>query len=258
MTRSWSVLVSAVVLLGSAAPFAQAGERDDAHTRKPVRAVRLTQAPGDLGLNATLSQTDDGGVALRATSGDLAIEKVVYADGRYRVAIVEGTDRVTLTGEGNAVRVGRGRQAFRLGPDADLAVPAEGARQMLALSRAVARFRQLVAELDHADAVAPEALSLRLTGAVLAEAAGDPGAVRRLSRALTRSVNERIRRAQSYPPNCWDMYVYAVAKAARELEACYGSFYIVNPMRQVCSFVWTIQVEAAWFAMLGCSAVPLH
>jgi hypothetical protein len=46
-------------------------------------------------------------------------------------------------------------------------------------------------------------------------------------------------------------------KAAADLEACLNPISMWNPMRNVCAFVWTIQVEGLWFAYLSCCSVPL-
>jgi hypothetical protein len=260
MTRNWSGFGAAIFLLWPGVHGLEARDQDTTRLRMAVRTVRLTQGAGDTGLFATLTQQDDGGVSVTASSGALTIEKVVYADGRYRVDIGEGADRVTLTGEQTGVQLQRGRQSFALTAASDLATEGQRVREMLVLSRAISHFRQIVAELDRADIVGPEALSLRITGAVLAEVAGDTGAVRRLGKALTAGLAPRLRRAgtaSQYPPTCWDLYVSSVNKAANELESCLGAFYVFNPMRQVCSFVWTLQVEAAWFGLLKCSAVPL-
>jgi hypothetical protein len=260
MTRKWYGFGAAIFLLWPGVHVLEARDQDIGRQRVAARTVRLTQGTGDTHLLATLAQQDDGGVSVTANSGELTIEKVVYADGRYRVDIGEGADRVTLIGEQAGLHVQRGRQSFALTADSDMATEGQRVREVLVLSRAVGHFRQIVAELDRADDVGPEALSLRLTGAVLAEVAGDVGAVRRLGKALTAGLTQRLRRARAgtqYPPTCWDVYVSSVNKAARELEACLGAFYVFNPIRQACSFVWTIQVEAAWFGLLKCAAVPL-
>ena len=41
------------------------------------------------------------------------------------------------------------------------------------------------------------------------------------------------------------------------LQSCLNSFAVYNPMRQVCAFIWTLQVESAWFQFLSCSSFPV-
>ena len=59
------------------------------------------------------------------------------------------------------------------------------------------------------------------------------------------------------PVDCWAIYVSNTIRAANDLERCYSYYSIWDPRRQACSFVWTLQVEGAWFGYLSCSSVPL-
>ncbi len=58
-------------------------------------------------------------------------------------------------------------------------------------------------------------------------------------------------------PSCWDIYQRLVVAAANALESCLASFAVYNPLRQACAFVWTLQVESAWFQFLSCSSFPM-
>ena len=68
----------------------------------------------------------------------------------------------------------------------------------------------------------------------------------------------RLRKAQAgHTPSCWDTYQRLVVAAANALQSCLASFAVYNPMRNACAFVWTLQVESAWFQFLSCSSFPM-
>src|SRR5262249_31070778 len=99
-------------------------------------------------------------------------------------------------------------------------------------------------------------LSLRVTGAIVSQVDGDDGAVRRLGRELRSKFGSNMKRVR-LRESCWDSYQALVVRAAGQMEQCMGQFGVANPMRQLCAFVWTLQVESAWFSFLGCSAIPV-
>ena len=232
---------------------------------RTLRPVRLVQDIPELGLSAGLTMGADGGVALNATAGDLTVNKQVYADGRFVVRVAtRDEDRLLIQGTANGIRISYGTEAaldLRTDHDVDHAGRARRVRGWLAKSDAVLRFREINEALEQQDVLSPEALSLRVTGALLADLLGDPGAARRLSRAITAKLEQRLRKAQSggsgYAMTCWDTYARLVNQAAYQLQSCYSSFAVYNPLRQICSFVWTLQVESAWFQFLSCSSFPM-
>lgn len=255
-TRMW---ISVVVVMAAAATSVEAsGERPGG-----TRVVRQSADVSDLGLSTEISAEGDGGVLLRAWAGDLTFRKVVYADGRFRVELSEGDDTFSLAGEPGTVHLARGKQRLTYRPDRDDERQIQSVRVLLASSRAVGKLRQLTTALEERGLASAEALGLRITGALLGELDGDSGAARRLNRAMLARLAPRVRMAQTTPPpgaapNCYDRYSAIVVEAAKQLEACLGSFNVWNPYRQVCAFVWTLQIESAWFAFLACSAVPLR
>ncbi len=229
---------------------------------KTVRPVRLLQDLPELGLSAGVRMETDGGLAVTATAGELTVRKQVYADGRFVVRVAtRGEDRLLISGTANGLTVAYGRDAsvdLHADRDSDYDGKARRVRGWLARSDAVQRFRQINEALERQDAVSPEALSLRVTGALLAELLGDPGAAQRLSRSITARLAQRFRKAQAgHTPSCWDTYQRLVVAAANALESCLNSFAVYNPMRNVCAFVWTLQVESAWFQFLSCSSFPM-
>jgi len=241
---------------------ALAGGSIAAPLEKMVRPVRLVQDVPELGLSAGVTMEPDGGLAVSATAGDLTIRKQVYADGRFVVRVAtQGEDRLLISGAPNGLKVAYGAEApVELSADRDLEYEgtARRVRSWLARSDAVLRFRHINEVLEQQDALSPEALSLRVTGALVAELLGDPGAARRLSRTISARLTNRLRKIQSgITPSCWDSYQRLVVQAANSLESCISSFAVYNPMRQVCAFIWTLQVESAWFQFLSCSSIPM-
>ena len=199
---------------------------------------------------------------MTATAGELAARKPVYADGRFVVRLAtRGEDRLLISGTANGLTVANGRDASldrHADRDSDYDGKARRVRGWLARSDAVQRFRQINEALERQDAVSPESLSLRVTGALLAELLGDPGAAQRLSRSLTARLAQGFRKAQTgFTPSCWDTYQRLVMTAANSLESCLNSFAVYNPMRNLCALVWTLQVESAWFQFLSCSSFPM-
>ena len=220
--------------------LATAGGAGAMPVERTVRSVRLLQDVPELGLSAGVRMETDGALSVTATAGELAIRKQVYADG---LTVAYGRDAsVDLHADRDSDYDGKARRV----------------RGWLARSDAVQRFRQINEVLERQDAVSPEALSLRVTGALLAELLGDPGAAQRLSRSITARLAQGFRKAQTgYTPSCWDTYQRLVMAAANALESCLNSFAVYNPMRNLCALVWTLQVESAWFQFLSCSSFPM-
>jgi hypothetical protein len=241
------------MLIVAAAPAA-------AESSGQLRPVRSQHGPAELGLTAGISAAADGGLVVTAQAGPLTIEKRVYGDGRFQVRLGHGrSDRVVITGEADGVSVTTPRDGtlwLRPNGDGEIEAKARRARGWLAASVAVERFRQLVDALDRLDVRTAEAVSLRATGALVAELFGDPGAARRLGRTLAeRSPEYRV--AWQANNVCWTTYSKQVLQASYELESCSATYYSFNPLRAGCAFIWTLQVESAWFQFLGCSAFPL-
>lgn len=259
MTRTGAVVMAATVmtLIAGAA-------RADTPSGK-VRPVRLVQEAAELGLTAGVTAGLDGSLNVVATAGDLTVRKNVQADGRFLVEIARGNaDRIEIAGDAAGLRVRSGREAavaLQAERGDGFEERARHVRTWLARSEAVQRLRQIATALDRQDAATPEGLSLRVTGALIAELSGDPAAAQRFSRAVTAKLAQRLRKVQSggsgYQMTCWDVYSRMVNQAANELENCIASFAVYNPLRQICAAVWVIQVEAAWFQFLSCSSFPL-
>jgi hypothetical protein len=220
-----------------------------------TRVSRMTAGRADLGLTVTVSTAQDDGLVVSATAGELSFRKTVYPDGRFQAQIEQGRDRVALAGSEGRLTVTYGSRSLTLSADQD-AQQSGRVRELLVSSPALRLFRRLTAELEASGDTSPEILGLRLTGALVGEIDGDDGAVRRLSRELMTKFGGHTRKVR-VRASCYDSYQALVLQASYQLEQCLGQFGLFNPMRQLCPFVWTLQVESAWFSFLGCSAVPL-
>ena len=251
MQREW--VMGAVLVIAAAGPAA-AGP--DAQLR-PIRAI---QNDAELGLTTSTAVASDGAFVVSAQAAGLTIDKRVYSDGRFDVRIALGAeDRVVIAADADGISVSAaGERTLRVNPAVDDGHEETGrrVRGWLAASGAVARFRQLVDALDRRGARDPEALSLRATGALVAELLGDPGAARRFGQSVAGG-GGALRKVQQYTQSCWDVYQRLVLQASYQLESCIASFAVYNPLRQVCAAVWILQVESAWFQFLSCSAIPL-
>ncbi len=241
MTRSTGTFLAAAALLAACAA--------------PLHAAPGRSTPP---MTASLAESPDDGVVLEVESEGLTVKKTIYADGRFIADLQFGRDRIVLSGDHDGVRVARGGGLVHLPPGAAAQDRGQQVRAWLGASQAVQRFRQLVGALESAEAFDGAALSLRATGALVAELGGDGAAAQRFGRQLQARLGGRVRRiAQSYPANCWDQYERSVIAAANELEKCLADFAVYHPARNLCAFVWVLKVEAAWFGLLKCSAVPL-
>ncbi len=169
------MLPSMMTIQHTAAPLDASGHR--------VRDARVTAIGTHLTMSGTITPTWDDGMLISVSAGDVVFRKVVYADGRFHVQIEQHRDRVALIGS-------RGRASVTFGPETASFVPYQGAealdrvRQLLILSPLVAGFRRFADRLELTGQAGADALSVRLTAALMAETAGEQGMVVRLVRAL--------------------------------------------------------------------------
>jgi hypothetical protein len=249
MTRqNWFRYTGGVVLLAmlgwapaDAAPAARAGR---------------AQAGGDV--TYSLRPDTDGSFVLAASSSEVTMRKAVYEDGHSVTVIERGNDRVTISATGAGLLVSRNGRSATIGTDARGDEPWVRVRALLAGSPAVRAFRTLSNALENVEADDPEQIGVRVSGALVAQLDGDEAAVGRLSRALRARHGGPLRQVRATATDCWAIYQAGVMKAAADLEACLNPISMWNPMRNVCAFVWTLQVEGLWFAYLSCCSVPLH
>jgi hypothetical protein len=205
-----------------------------------------------------LREQTDGSLVVTAASSELTFRKIVFEDGRTEATFERGRDRVTVVSTAAGVTVSRGGTTLSLPRDNVTEEAIARVRTLWAASPALRAFRALAAALEQdEDDVSPEGLAVRLTGALVAQLDGDDGAVARMARQLRAKAAGPARKAGVATADCWAIYVSNTIRAANDLERCYSYYSIWDPRRQACSFVWTLQVEGAWFGYLSCSSVPL-
>jgi hypothetical protein len=194
---------------------------------------------------------DRAGVRLAAAGTTFRVEKTVLPDGSTDVTIECGGDVVSIAATHVAVVVTRGERSVAVNVNGGHDGQLGRVRALLLGSSAARAARTLATVLEESGTDAPARMGIRLTGALLAQMDGDEGAVRRLSRELQARYGRNPRRPLPARTDGLEAYHGGVIKAAADLETCLEPFFLVNPMRQVCSFVWVRQVECLWCALVA-------
>lgn len=248
------VMMSMLMGLGGRLDAASsAGESTMVLAARPVPQV--TDVSEDV--TYQLREASDGSMVVSALSSELTVNKTIYPDGRTETTLERGRDRVTLVTTTAAITVSRGASTVTIDVHAVTEEHLVRVRTIWGASQALRAFRALAASIEEGASLAPERLSLRITGALVAQLDGDEGAVRRLAKSLRLQAAGPERRVRAATVDCWSIYANGVVHAAADLERCYAMFSIWDPRRNACSFVWTLQVEGCWFGYLSCSSVPL-
>jgi len=202
----------------------------------------------------------DGALRMTLKAGELEAAKTVYHDGRFRIVLQAGEDRVSVVVGPAVLDVQRGKRHVHIdvGQDTDddwLAV-----KTLLAGSKALRLFRALAYNLDPSALREPAGASIVSSDAILGYLDGDLAAVARLAQQMRTARQSRIRTVVFRLDGgnaCWDRYEADVVEAAEEYDQCRHAFKWYDPRQAGCVLVWTLQVESAWFQFLACSAIPL-
>lgn len=259
LSQTFGVLTMTTLLMGVTGPL-RAAPGPGFGSMCTATAAPASQAPRAHSIHDVIFQmreASDGSAVVTAVSAEVTFKKVVYPDGRAEATFEKGRDRVTVVTTPAGVTITRGATTVML-DNGDVTDEALGrVRTAWATSPALRAFRALAAAVEVEDNVtAPERLAVWLTGALVAQIDGDDSAVSRLARRLRQTVTGPERRVKQSSTDCWSIYASLVTRAAGQLEQCYAAFSIWDPRRQACSFIWTLQVEGAWFGYLSCSAFP--
>ncbi len=267
---SWTLGIGSMVLvsvLGTAAAASadEIGSQCVAVLKDGAAASAVSRVPQvghDARTKATFYFTlaRDGGIRLTLQAGEIEAEKTVYPDGRFRLQVKAGEDRVAMAAAPGEVQVERrGRQA-RINLDTATDDDWLQVRVLLAGSKAVRLFRLLASNLDLATLEGPAGPSILLSDAVVGFLDGDVGAIARLAGQMRAAHGARIRtvsvRGEDYL-KCFRDYEAAVNQAQLEFNACSIRYPYFDPRQYGCLLVWTLQVESAWFQFLACSAIPM-
>ena len=235
-------------------------------TSSPVSFLSRENGPAqvahDARTNATFafSLTSDGAARMVVKAGELEAEKIVYADGHFRIEARTGNDSVAVAVAAGSIDVERHNHRTHL--DSKLAADDDWLRasELVAGSKALRLFRALAANLDDATLQTPGGAGVVLGDAALGMLGGDVDAAGRLRRQMRAAHQARIRPValrQGFL-DCYRKYGEAVDTAAGEYGWCYAMMWIYDPMGYACSFQWLLEVESAWFQFISCSAFPLR
>jgi hypothetical protein len=259
LSRTFGVITMMTVLMGVTGPL-RAATGPGFGGMCVANAEPAAQGPRAHSIHDVIFQmreASDGSAIVTAVSAEVQFKKVVYPDGRAEATFEKGRDRVTVVTTAAGVTVSRGATHITLEHAAVTEAALGRVRTVWATSPALRAFRAMAAAIEDEDDVAsPERLAVWLTGALVAQVDGDDSAVTRLARKMRRTIGGPERRASAATPDCWAIYSNAVLRAAQQLEECYKLFSIWDPRRHGCSFIWTLQVEGAWFGYLSCSSFP--
>jgi hypothetical protein len=253
-TVAWCGAAAAVIAIGLTADQALAGQKTAAEARaaKASPAEQVTY-DGRADVTYALDRTSDGALVLVAQRGTLTLTKTVRADGTFALELRDGPDEVSFAVTTDRIDVARRGKRLRL----DVARATDEdyikVRGNLANSRAIRAARRMAADLGPT-LETPEGMGLLLADAFIGYLDGDVAAPARAARAL----RDRYSRGHQAVrlASCYDRWEHHVVRYWDDVVACFESFGIWNPMRQLCSFRWTLQVETAWFSLMSCVAFP--
>lgn len=227
-----------------------------------VPQVQSSPAPGmstatdkveKAGLRVSISQHVSGGLRISARGDGIDVEKTVFANGEFSLSLRSGKDLVTAHGNGENVEVSRGKRTVAF----DLNDPESNGYDrtaiLLAGSPAIRAFRGAMSRMSPEARQSPEGVAMGIIDLLLNVAQGDPGAPDRFVPA--ESVSSGLMSA-AMRESCYGEFRAEAIAAWNEYESCYRDFNWWSGGREVCAFLWVIQVEAAWWKMWGCAAFP--
>ena len=145
-------------------------------------------------ISCSLQREHDGSIALTASVADIVVRKTVAPDGRAAVTIERADDLVSIVNARTTIAVSRGHDSVLVNVVGGHEEQLWRVRHLLLGSAAIRGLRTLATVLDEWGSQSPEKLSLRFTGALVAQLDGEEGAARRLSRDLLASYGGRQRR----------------------------------------------------------------
>jgi hypothetical protein len=217
--------------------------------------ARIAAQVGSLpraGITLSASTTVDGAIAIEGRAGDLLFRKKVAANGSFTLTLEARRDKVTVEVSEHAITVVRQKGRTVVTKDAEAEEQLEKVGRLLADSRAVRSFRMAAAAVEQSQDTSPAAAAVLLADAVLGPLTGDAGAPSRVARHLSRSARSRMLRVAA-SANCYQSYERIVVDAYNDLEGCFDQFDWWHPFRRLCGWVWTLQIESAWFSLISCS-----
>jgi hypothetical protein len=217
--------------------------RHDAHTAP----LRPSESDVVYSMRAAAKHT----IAVNVVSAEVCMRKTVDRDGRTRLELDRGTDRVVVSADGLTLTVSRGDDTVTLNLPSALEEELTRLRSALVASSAMRAFRALANAVDETESDTAERLAVRLSGRLLAQFDGDHGAVRRLSRELHDRYAPHLKRGRRQVPLDWDAYQTAIVGACTELQLAVSGLSYWSPLRHARALEWMAQVEAAWYTYVA-------
>jgi hypothetical protein len=195
--------------------------------------------------------TREGAIQIEGRGGELTFRKTSSADGRFTMDLEGPGDKVAISLSQDSITVSRNRRRVVLSLAAPNDKDLDRARVLLAGSKAVRLTRVAAEALQEAEDNSASGISLLIGDALIGMLTGDEGAPRRLARHLARHVTSGVRRVAT--TDCYGEWERRVLRASYEWESCASAFSVWNPIRNVCAFRWTLQIESYWFTFLSCT-----
>jgi hypothetical protein len=195
--------------------------------------------------------TPDGGIQVEGRGGEFVFRKKSHSNGQFTIDLEGPGDKVGISLAEGAVTLTRGRRRVVLSTGSLNERELDAARVLLADSGAVRLARIAAAAVQESEDDSAAAVSLLIGDALVGMLSGDVGAPGRVARHLARRGRAGLRRAAT--TDCYGEWERRVLGASYDWESCARPFSVWNPIRNVCAFRWTLQVESYWFTFLSCT-----
>lgn len=268
-----SCLVGALALTGSPAVAAVGSDNGGCGRSDRACAAGLS-APDQIpdpatGLVLSTVGHASGATTFRAVGRGFEAEKTLAPDGAFSLELRCATDHVRLSGTAGRLTVVRQGRAVEVRPGGPEEDALQRAAMLVAGSPAIRMFRAALGRMAAASLESEPGLALQFGDALLRVIQDDAaGAVALVRRQAGRGMSIPAAGAQvvrlggggmagAAGETCFSAWKAQVLEAWNEYEACYHDFSWWSGGREVCAFLYIIEVESAWFKMLSCSSIKI-
>ena len=239
-----------------------AGTRPGYDEPRTVRTVALVPQPAErtelvderTGAFLRVTARANGAVQVRMTWPDFDFRKVMQGNGDFTLLLAGSQDVLTLVRTGDRLRVTRnGKTAVLKHTQVDEA-GLEHAQQVLAGSRAMRMFRALHGRLSEDTLASVPGIIVDVTDVQIGVLQGDGGV---LERRRAKPKGRIVQAGLGGRNQCYDEWERDVMVSWVDLEDCVKATRWIPGGPDVCAFVWTVQIEGAWFKYLSCCSFPM-
>ena len=221
-----------------------------------VSAAPAPQTSPD-GAVYTFATGPSGEAVLTVDAGELHVEKSVLPNGSTALLLRVGSEelRLEVTTDRVSLATANGTSSFVPGGADDR--EAVAVRVALARSRAVEAFRQAAARVSARGGQSPFEEALALSGALVGQLSGDPGALRGFN-GRHRPVKGAVRPVSARRiEDCWGQYENFILWAWDQYLWCLSEGRLRFFGVSYCEAQYYMRAESAWFQFLACSAIPV-